>query len=197
MAAWRYPCSAKTIAHPASVPAWAASNDESKSAEPTVEQLKPRAEEGDKGAQFYLGYMYAIGRGTAQNYTEAAKWYRKAADQGHPGAQANLAVLYSAGRGVEKNEAEAVKLWTLAADQGELGAISNLGIAYSAGRGVPKNEAEAVKWYTKAAEKGSPGAQFNSAFREIGACCFSRMLSDSVIAPDPLAQPVNQADRKE
>jgi TPR repeat protein len=42
----------------------------------------------------------AQGRG---DYTEAAKWYRKAAEQGDARAQANLGVLYQFGWGVPQD----------------------------------------------------------------------------------------------
>ena len=46
---------------------------------------RPLADEGVARAQFNLGVMYAKGQGVAQDYAEAAKWYRLAADQGHAG----------------------------------------------------------------------------------------------------------------
>jgi TPR repeat protein len=44
----------------------------------------PLAEQGVPAAQSYLGFMFETGRGVAQNYTEAAMWYRRAAEQGDP-----------------------------------------------------------------------------------------------------------------
>ena len=41
------------------------------------------AEQGQAGAQFDLGLMYANGRGVPQNYLQALFWYRVAADQGY------------------------------------------------------------------------------------------------------------------
>ena len=52
---------------------------------------RPLAEQGDAGAQFNLGQMYGRGQGVAQNYYEAAKWFRLAADQGVGVAESNLA----------------------------------------------------------------------------------------------------------
>ena len=43
--------------------------------------------------------MYDDGQGVAQNYAEAARWYRKAADQGNASAQLNLGVSYYDGQG--------------------------------------------------------------------------------------------------
>ena len=42
---------------------------------------KLAAEQGDKYAQFSLGYLYEKGNGVSQNYEEAIKWYQKSAEQ--------------------------------------------------------------------------------------------------------------------
>ena len=39
----------------------------------------------------------AEGLGVAQDYTEAARWYRSAAEQGDANAQASLAMMYASG----------------------------------------------------------------------------------------------------
>ncbi len=71
---------------------------------PTALRLwMPLARQGDAGAQFNLGIMYANGRGVPQNDAEAVKWYRLAADQGDAGAQSNLGIMYANGRGVPQN----------------------------------------------------------------------------------------------
>ena len=58
------------------------------------------------------------GRGVAQDYAEAMRWYRKAADQGNAVAQYNLGGLYENGRGVAQDYAEAMRWYRKAADQG-------------------------------------------------------------------------------
>ena len=40
-------------------------------------------------AQFNLGLMYEGGQGVAQDYAEAAKWWRKAAEQDEAAAQSD------------------------------------------------------------------------------------------------------------
>ena len=45
--------------------------------------FRKAADQGDAGAQYYLGNMFEQGRGVALSDVEAARWYRKAADQGH------------------------------------------------------------------------------------------------------------------
>jgi len=47
---------------------------------PSVAELRASAEDGDTSAQVDLGDAYASGRGVAQSYAEAARWYARAAD---------------------------------------------------------------------------------------------------------------------
>jgi hypothetical protein len=50
--------------------------------------------------QYYAGVSLLR---TAQNYSGAARWFRRAADQGHANAQAILGSLYAVGLGVPKD----------------------------------------------------------------------------------------------
>ena len=59
-----------------------------------MRELLPLAENGDAGAQHYLGVMYANGLGVQKNYPLAASWFKKAAQQGNPKAQHSLALMY-------------------------------------------------------------------------------------------------------
>ena len=70
--------------------------------------------------------MYADGEGVPQDWTEAAKWYRKSADQGNAVAQRILGLMYSTGKGVPRNATEAVKWYRKAAKQGNAGAQKEL-----------------------------------------------------------------------
>ena len=47
-----------------------------------VPGLEKAANQGDSDAQVKLGLAYYHGRGVAQNFAEAVRWYKKAADQG-------------------------------------------------------------------------------------------------------------------
>ena len=93
-----------------------------------------------------------------ENYTEAARWYRKAAEQGDADAQYNLGFSYNLGLGVSQDYTEAVKWYRKAAEQGHADAQYNLGCCYGLGQGVPQSFSEAVKWFRKAAELGHAGA---------------------------------------
>ena len=114
------------------------------------------AQKGDASAQNELGTLYVLGRGVAQNYSEAVRWYRLSAAQGFARAQNNLGVAYALGQGVPQNYAEAVKWYKLAAIQGNAVAQTSLGLAYERGQGVTQDYAEAVRWYTLSAAQNDP-----------------------------------------
>ncbi len=78
-------------------------------------QVIEQAKAGDRVAQYKLGYDYYLGSGIAQDYVQAAVWWRKAADQGHPEAMNNLGVLYNSGKGVPQSYADAYFWENLAA----------------------------------------------------------------------------------
>ena len=81
-----------------------------------MQSMTPFAEDGDRHAQYLIGYMHERGQGVPQDYAEAAKWYAQAAELGHPFAQNNLGVLYKHGRGVPKDLVAAYAWFGLAAD---------------------------------------------------------------------------------
>ena len=115
--------------------------------------LRPLAEGGNDSAQARLGLMYDLGHGVAQNYTEAAKWYRAAAEQGHEVAQLFLG-LYSNGKGFPQNHSEAARWYAEAAERGNARAQGFLGSLYATGKGVPQDYAAALKWFRLAANQG-------------------------------------------
>lgn len=57
-------------------------------------ELRLKAEQGDAGAQNYLGDKYFIGEGVSRDYVKALKWYTKAAEQGVLEAQDRLGFMY-------------------------------------------------------------------------------------------------------
>ena len=83
-----------------------------------LEQWQPLANQGDAGAQYSLGRLYAKGEGVPHDYGEAARWYGLAAEQGHGGAQFNLADLYKYGKGVPQGYVRAYMWWSVAASSG-------------------------------------------------------------------------------
>ena len=64
--------------------------------------------------------MYDEGQGVAQDYKEAAKWYRLAAERGDLLAQVILGFLHAKGQeGIPPDYKEAAKWYRLAAGQGK------------------------------------------------------------------------------
>jgi hypothetical protein len=80
-----------------------------------VRQVIALAEEGDSIAQGTLAAMYYDGVGLAQDYTEAARWYRKAAEQGQAHAQYLLGFMCVSGQGLSQDYVQAYLWFTLAA----------------------------------------------------------------------------------
>jgi TPR repeat protein len=110
-------------------------------------------------AGMYLNLGGSFLYGPQPNYTEAAKWLRKAADMGDSQAQGMLGVLYWNGRGVPQDPVIAVGWLRKAADGGEAQAMRNLGKAYDQGLGIEKDQKEAMRWMRRAAETGDAQAQ--------------------------------------
>jgi len=110
------------------------------------------AEQGDARAQYNVAWMYANGKGTSQDFQEAANWYEKSADQGYVDAQYNLANLYLRGNGVTQNDYLAFSWFIKAAEQGDAPAQYNLGRMYLLGKGSDKNILEARFWMKLAIE---------------------------------------------
>ncbi len=74
-------------------------------------------------AQANLGIMYENGRGVAQDYAEAVRWYRMAAEQGNAIAQLNLGLGYAKGQGVPQDFATAHMWLNIAGANGHSNAI--------------------------------------------------------------------------
>ncbi|HEY3198525.1 MAG TPA: tetratricopeptide repeat protein [Nitrospirales bacterium] len=119
-----------------------------------LQELRPLAEENDPEAQFYIGVMYAKGRGVPQDYQAAVHWYQLAAEQGFPKAMSNLAAMYSKGKGVPKDYAQAVHWYQEAADEELPEAQYNLGVMYKEGQGVPRDLVRAHMWFNLSAGQG-------------------------------------------
>lgn len=124
-----------------------------------AEQYRQLAEQGDMKAQSQLGYLYYVGEGVVQSYTEAVNWYRKAATQGDKDAQYNLAVAYAFGEGTEQDLAQAAMWYRRAAEQGHMISQYSLALSYLYGDGVEQDTSEAALWFTRAAEQGYTRAQ--------------------------------------
>lgn len=122
----------------------------------------------DPDIQFKMGLKFASPEGGAQDYGQAAEWYRKAAEQSHSLAQFNLGVMYAQGQGVAQDEAQSLVWFGKAAEQGDAGAQFHLGRTnhraslQGTSEAAPESRIEAYKWYNLAAAQGYRGS--------VGAC---------------------------
>jgi TPR repeat protein len=116
--------------------------------------------DGDAEAQFGRGLKFASGKGAAQDYMQAAEWYRKAAEQNHSLAQFNLGMMYARGQGVACDPVQSRIWFDKAAQQGDAGAQFNLGDSCQRAslERMPVNASEsrieAYKWFCLAAAQG-------------------------------------------
>ena len=114
----------------------------------------PEARAGNVDAAYFLGTLYATGRGVSQDNAEAARWIRMAAEQGHVEAQRKLGQLYHMGRGVVQDDAEATRWMQRAAEAGHPEAAGHLGMQFYRGRGVARDLDAARRWFRIAARRG-------------------------------------------
>lgn len=126
--------------------------------EKNISTLRPLGEQGDAGAQHYLGMFYEGGQLAPPDYAEALKWYKKAADQGFDEAQNSLGLMYKEGNGVSQDYNEAVNWFRKAADQGLSLAQYNLAFMYLGGLGVPQDYTLSHMWLNLAAAGGQKEA---------------------------------------
>jgi TPR repeat protein len=109
-------------------------------------------------AASYLGVMYSGGLGTAVDYQESLRWFRKAADAGDPQAMCNVGSLYFAGLGIPKRYDEAIRWFNRCAMEGNLQGMFNLGVMYRDGLGIDKSYERAMIWFQKSADGGNDSA---------------------------------------
>lgn len=107
-----------------------------------------------------MGVANEEGKGVAQNFAEAADWYRKALDLGQYEAYAYLGSAYMDGRGVPANEDEAVNLLRTGADKGDARSQRRLAVLYTQGKGVPYDYEKALQWSLEAAKNGDVQAMY-------------------------------------
>lgn len=115
---------------------------------------------GAANAQFFCGYLYGEGQGTAKDPAKALKWYEKAALQGHAAAQYCYGSLYLAGEGVERDSEKAFSWREKAALQGFAKAQYSCAVMCREGEGTAKNAEKAFTWCEKTALQGFAEAQY-------------------------------------
>jgi septal ring-binding cell division protein DamX len=115
--------------------------------------------QGRPEGSFFLGVMYAEGKGVARNHAMASELYTNAAQKNYPPAQYNLGNQYAMGEGVNQDFSKAEYWWKMAAESGLVQAQINLGSLYLHGVTGAKNLPLAKKWLTLAADQGSEHAK--------------------------------------
>jgi len=75
-------------------------------------------EQEDNHVLYNLGLMFLHGKRVQQNYTKAAKWFRKAAERGNIAAMYQLGEMYRCGEGVPQDDTEAIQ-WFRQAGENE------------------------------------------------------------------------------
>lgn len=85
-----------------------------------LENWLQASHQGNRGAQYYIAYLYENGLGVKENPRKALEWFQKAANNGQAQAQYQLAQFYLSGTGVEKNESLGLFWMQSAADNNDL-----------------------------------------------------------------------------
>jgi len=119
--------------------------------------VAPSAETSLGTFEALIGDTYYYGHGVSRDYTEAARWYRRAAAHSNAMAESTLGDIYYYGRGVPQDYAVAAQWWQRAADQGVAVAQLNLGVIYANGDGVPKDYVKSHFYSNLAAAQLPPG----------------------------------------
>ena len=143
--------------------------------------LLAKANAGDAPSQILVGEAYAAGKVVAQDYKQAADWYRKAAEKGDIAGEVHLAALYrdGGGKAFPRDMVQAAEWYRKAAEQGDAGAQGTLGVLYSAGWGVPRSDVEAYYWLDLASRVKGPNQEKYAANRQnIGARITADELAD-------------------
>ena len=125
----------------------------------SIEEVKQKADAGDRQAQFRLGSAYDSGTGVPRDGAEAMKWYLRAAEAGYAEAQNSV----GSGLQAEKRYEEARIWYERAAAQGHALAINNLAYLHDLGLGVKQDRQKGFDLYNRAADLGWAEAMWNLA----------------------------------
>ncbi|MBS0269815.1 MAG: sel1 repeat family protein [Proteobacteria bacterium] len=125
--------------------------------------LRLAAANGDPSAEFEVGARLAEGKGIAQSFQDAAKWYQRSADQGFAQSQYRLGTLYERGLGLKPDRAQAANWYQRAAAQGNIKAMHNLAVLSANQSDQSPDYATAAQWFEAAAQRGLSDSQFNLA----------------------------------
>lgn len=116
-------------------------------------ELKPLADRGDAGAQFFVGAMYLDGLGVTPDVKAGMKFLEASAAQSDSGAQFRLGRIYYDGKHQPQDLDKTKTFVRKAAEQGLGEAITFLGVLYYKGAGVPQSAATALALLRDASAK--------------------------------------------
>jgi len=129
-----------------------------------INKLQKLASAGDGAAASELGCAYREGRGVAQDWAQAFRWYTVAARAGNAEGQNNLGTLYLEGLYCPEDHEKAVYWYRKSAEQGACVAEYNLGMRYLHGQGgLAVDNVEAMRWLEKSLAQG-----YNIARHDLG-----------------------------
>jgi uncharacterized protein len=136
-----------------------------------VEELRSKAEAGDRESQHSLGNLLLSSSSLLYDAYEGVRWTRQAAEAGLAAAQHSLGHCFARGHGEEEDMEEAAKWWRKAAEQSHVPAAYHLG-SYLQSKEEPDLQ-EALRWLKYAADEGLAEAQ-----HELGELILSEEWSD-------------------
>jgi len=125
--------------------------------------LRLAAANGDASAEFEVAARLAEGKGTEQNFAEAARWYQRSAARGFAQSQYRLGTFYERGLGVAKDAGRSRVWYARSAEQGNVKSMHNLAVMAAGGEQGEPDYATALQWFSKAAEYGLADSQYNLA----------------------------------
>lgn len=113
------------------------------------------AMEGNKLAEFMLGWMYDNEIGFPKNKKEALKYYLRAAEKGNTDAMVNIGIYYEDESRLNYNSSiDKIKAFKYYEEGAKLlknaRAIGNLGVCYEKGIGCAQDKKKAFEFYSKA-----------------------------------------------
>jgi uncharacterized protein len=140
------------------------SNDATQNRADAIKWFSSALSHGYANAANGLGLVYEFG--SASDYKEALRWYKKGAELEDEEAQYNTCRLMVQGLGGPRDYSEAFH-WCSESADGSTSFSSwgqyGLGRLYEDGSGIQPDYAEAAGWYRKSAEQGNPAAQLRLA----------------------------------
>jgi len=145
-------------------PAWAQTIDDAVSLydsgdhDAAFQAFSTLVAEGDAEAMCRIGRMYENGEGTAQNYSMALRWYRRAANQDHAEAHFNVGRMFENSIGVPRDFKAAFEAYTAAADLGHETAGLKQAEFLARGLGTYPDVARAAELLGQAADAGNDEA---------------------------------------